>query len=220
MQFTLAFENFHGEINSIPADIQKQMMHRTWHEGCPIGFNKLAYLHLSYWGFDNKVHVGELIVYKPLAQETLNIFRQLFIQRFPIEKMRLPERYANDEAQAAANNSSAFYCRADGQTPTKFSHHSYGIAVDINPLYNPAIEGKTVSPVNGRPYLNRKLKQEGMINEGDKVFSLFTKHGWLWGGFFTEVDYMHFEKFMTLHYMINGMGYIPPDQRIKSMNEL
>ena len=134
--------------------------------------------------------------------------------------MSLPDNYASDDAQAADNNTSAFYCRPDGQSPTKFSHHSYGIAIDINPLYNPAVEDKAVSPENGRIYLNRNLNHKAMIKEGDKLFILFTQKGWLWGGFFTQVDYMHFEKFITGHYMINNMEYLPAEKQIHSMNLL
>jgi hypothetical protein len=210
---------FHGKINSIPPQIKKMMLGHSWHQGCPIGFDQLAYLQLSYWGFDNKPHVGEIIVYQPIAQETLDIFKQLFEIKFPIERMQLPETLPKGLSNSTANNTSGFYCRADEQNPSKMSRHSYGLAIDINDLYNPAVEGKKVDPEQGRKYLDRNLNHPGMIKEGDKVFEIFTSHGWFWGGFFNEVDYQHFDKLISKHYRINHMEYIPSDKQIKSLGE-
>ena len=132
---------FHGTAMSIPLQIIRQMQTvGSWQPNCPVSLQDLVYLQLDHWGFDNKIHQGELIVHKSLAQKVLDIFEQLYHIEFPIEKMRLIEEYnANDELSMSDNNSSAFNCREITQKPGYFSQHSYGYAIDINPIFNPYV---------------------------------------------------------------------------------
>ncbi len=220
-------DSFFWKISSIPPSVQKKMLGVTWHEGCPVGFDQLAYLTISYHGFDNKIHKGELIVNKEVAKETIDIFKKLFDAHFPIEEMSLPENLMNlhntpptDEEikdYSRKNNTIGFVCRPDAQTPTQLSMHSFGYAIDINPRYNPgALPHDKVTPEDGKPYLNRTLNHPGMIKENDNTFKAFTEKGWEWGGFFRAgVDYMHFQKVITQYYMVNSLKYLPPDKRIK-----
>ncbi len=89
-------EGFYGKISPIPPEVKKMMIGHSWHEGCPIGFDQLSYLQVSYWGFDNKPHVGEIIVYRGIANETVDTFKQLFEIKFPIERMQIPKPYLRD----------------------------------------------------------------------------------------------------------------------------
>jgi len=116
MNVAYAKNNFYSQISPIPSDIQKLMTGKSWHKGCPIGFDRLVYLKLSYWGFDDKPHVGELIVYKDIATDTVATFKELYEIKFPIESMQLPERFSGT-SYASDNNTSAFYCRSDDQSP-------------------------------------------------------------------------------------------------------
>lgn len=57
--------------------------------------------------------------------------------------MTLIDNYdADDERSMTANNTSAF-CYRTVAGSTKLSTHSRGLAVDINPLYNPYVKSKT-----------------------------------------------------------------------------
>ena len=60
---------FKSKISPIPKKIKAQMHQYTWRHGCPLAIDHLAYVQLSYWGFDNNKHTGVLIVNKELAQE-------------------------------------------------------------------------------------------------------------------------------------------------------
>ena len=79
------------------------------------------------------------------------------------------------------------------------SKHGYGMAVDINPLYNPYHKrlknGKeVVEPATARPYLNRKKEFKYKIEADDLCCRLFKKYGFSWGGNWkTMKDYQHFE---------------------------
>lgn len=193
---SLAEPGFSYQISPIPPQIQAVMQHYTWHPGCPVPLTDLAYLSLSYWGYDRHQHQGALIVNKKLAKEVVAIFRDLYAQKFPIERMQLMDDFkGNDDAAMAVNNTSAFNCRAITGKPGTFSLHSYGMAVDVNTLVNPYVKGNYVAPPAGRAYLDRTRAARGMIVERDGVYWAFISRGWKWGGdWASPEDYQHFEK--------------------------
>ena len=61
---------------------------------------------------------------------------------------------------AAANNTSVFNGRPVIGRKGGFSRHSFGRAIDINPLTNPYISKKTVVPKSGKGYLDRTKYQK------------------------------------------------------------
>ncbi len=160
-----------------------------------IDIKDLAYLQITYWGFDEKSHIGEMIVNKKVAQEVLDIFKEIYENKYPIEKIRLIDEYgANDEESMQDNNTSAF-CYRVVKNSKKLSNHSLGIAIDINPLYNPYIDGKRIEPANAEIYKDRNIIVKGLIKKGDALYNAFIKRGWTWGGNWkTKKDYQHFEK--------------------------
>ena len=187
---------FSHSIQTIPQDIQDKMNGATWHEGCPVTLDQLAYLNVSYFGFDQQTHTGELVVHQDVAREVIDIFKALYEQQFPISQMKLMHHYeGNDEASMEDNNTSAFNCRANTSRPDQFSKHSYGLAIDLNPRLNPYINGDKIQPKNAHEFIKRDQLVPGMIHRNDAVYSAFIKQGWKWGGDFTTVvDYQHFER--------------------------
>ncbi|MFC6092554.1 M15 family metallopeptidase [Saccharothrix lopnurensis] len=165
-------------------------------EGCPVGPDRLRLISLNFVGFDGAVHRGELVVNADLAVEVARVFADLYFARFPIQRMETIEKYdSDDDASMAANNTSAFNCRAI-TGGTAWSNHSYGRAIDINTVQNPYISRSgAVYPPNGAPYVDRTQDVPGMIHAGDATERAFTTRGWTWGGFWdTPIDYQHFEK--------------------------
>ncbi len=166
-------------------------------EDCVITYDDLRYIGLLYVDFDGKEHKGELIVHKKLAKEVTKIFRELYLARYPLACVRLVDDYGepgDDNLSMAANNTSAFnYRRVTGSKT--LSRHSYGAAIDINPLYNPYIDGDRVAPENGAQYTDRSLDFPGKIDHDDPCYKLFIKNGWTWGGDWSgDKDYQHFSK--------------------------
>jgi poly-gamma-glutamate synthesis protein (capsule biosynthesis protein) len=183
-----------GRAEPIPAAVRDLMVGRSWRPGCPVGLDQLRLLTVTYWGFDGRVHGGNLVVHQAHAQAVVGVFGALFAARFPIERIQLVDDFgADDSASMAANNTSAFNCRPiDGQ-PGVWSEHSYGWAIDVNPVQNPWVRGIQVDPPAGVPYADRTRRAPGMIQPDDAVVGAFRFIGWTWGGTFRNAkDYQHF----------------------------
>jgi hypothetical protein len=164
-----------------------------------ISYDDLAYLHVLYYDFDNNIQEGELICNQEIAQDLLEIFQALYDNQYQIEKIRLVDDYnADDEASMADNNTSCFNYRVIAGTD-RISNHSYGKAIDINPLYNPYITTRNgtqnISPINAIPYADRTATFDHKIDTDDLCYKLFIQHGFTWGGSWkNSKDYQHFEK--------------------------
>ena len=168
----------------------------SWHEGCPVGPDQLRLVRMSVLGFDGRVYRGELVVAADVVLDVVGTFAELYYHHYPIERMVTVEKYdADDDASMAADNTSAFNCRAI-TGGTEWSNHSYGRAIDVNPVRNPYISGSgTVYPPNGAPYVDRTRTDPGLIHAGDSTVQAFERRGWDWGGYWdTPIDYQHFEK--------------------------
>jgi hypothetical protein len=183
---------FAATIDPVTPDI-RQRMGSSWSPGCPVPLDELRYLTLTFWGFDERAHTGELVVHAAIAEEVVEIFRELFDARFPIEEMRL---VTTTDLRAAptgdGNNTTAFVCRT-ARGSTRYSEHAYGLAVDVNPFQNPYVRGETVLPELARSYTDRTVLRPGMLVEGSPAVTAFTRRGWEWGGAWRSVrDPMHF----------------------------
>ena len=176
-----------------------RILGKSFKEDCTIPRDTLVYLRVMHMGFDGENHVGELIVSNEVAGDILAIFQELYKAEYPIEKMVLIDEYgADDEASMADNNSSAFNYRTISHS-TKLSSHSYGKAIDINPLYNPyvkTVKGQlTCQPANAETYMDREKEFSYKITADDLCCRLFKEHGFTWGGDWEKSkDYQHFEK--------------------------
>ena len=149
----------------------------TWQPGCPVGLDDLRLVSVSYWGFDQAPHTGQLVVHRDAAPAIVSALRRLFAARFPIRRMELVDRYgADDERSMRADNTSAFNGRKVPGTDT-WSQHAYGRAIDVNPLENPEIADGEVDPPQAAPYVDRSQRVKGMIHAGDVVVRAFAGVG-------------------------------------------
>jgi hypothetical protein len=64
---------FEASVQPVPQEARTKMKGIAWHPGCPVGLDDLAYLRLSYWGFDGSPHPGILVVHRKLAADTVEI---------------------------------------------------------------------------------------------------------------------------------------------------
>ena len=143
-----------------------------------------------YWGFDGELHQGWVVADARVVNDLLLVFSQMFLLEFPMESViPICEFGWDDDVSMECNNTSAFNYRCVPGTE-RLSNHSYGLAIDINPVQNPYYAGGRVSP-EGAFY---DASVPGTLYDGHPVVILFKSLGWRWGGDWSEPDYQHFDK--------------------------
>lgn len=194
---TLTYDSFMKM--AITDDILTRIENKSYKEDCTIPLHELSYIKVLHYGFDGEIHEGELIVNQEIADDVIDIFKELFEAEYPIEKMVLIDEYeADDNLSMMDNNTSSFNYRVI-QGSDSLSNHAKGMAIDINPLYNPYVRvrdsGTTIFPETAKEYTDRDIECAYYIKKDDVCYNAFTKRGFTWGGDWNTVkDYQHFEK--------------------------
>lgn len=182
----------------ISDEVFSRMKGKSFAEGCTTPREDLRYLKLLYNDIEGNTHEGEMVCNVLIADKLVDIFRQLYEAGYPIENMVLIDEYnADDEASMSDNNTSCFNYRVVSGT-TKLSKHALGLAVDVNPRYNPyvhKIDGvEVIEPANGEEYADRSKDFDYKIDKEDLAYKLFTDAGFTWGGSWeSKKDYQHFQ---------------------------
>ncbi|MDE7385674.1 MAG: M15 family metallopeptidase [Muribaculaceae bacterium] len=185
--------------DSIPDKIFSLMEGKSFKRNNYISRNDLSYLVVSHYDFNHKACIGEIVCNKLIADSILNVLSELFASEYEIDKFRLIDYYnADDNLSMADNNSSSFNFREIAGSD-KLSQHAYGLAIDINPLYNPYVKSanqhQIIMPSEATPYVDRSVDFPHKLWENDICVQTFKKNGFTWGGDWTHAkDYQHFEK--------------------------
>jgi hypothetical protein len=187
-----------SSIERVPSALGRRMTGGSHDPArCPVKLADLRLLTMRYMGFDRQPHIGQMVVHRRHARDIVDVFRELYDERFPIRRMQLVDAYGGDDNRSmAADNSSAYNCRTVAGTST-FSDHAYGAAVDINPVENPYVAADGVLPSAGRKFVDVDRSSDaeaprGVIVAGDVVVRAFERIGWEWGGVWNDPDYQHF----------------------------
>jgi hypothetical protein len=167
----------------------------TWRPRCPVDAGELAWLRLTFWGFDDRRHTGELLVHQDVARDLVSVFARLYAVRFPMEELSIvTQRELDAPPTGDGNSTTAFVCRPT-TGGTTYSQHAYGLAVDVNSFQNPYVSGDLVLPELASAYLHRARKRPGMIGANGPVVRAFASIGWEWGGSWRSLkDYQHFSQ--------------------------
>jgi hypothetical protein len=192
---------FAGRISPIPGPLAREMRGTTWHAGCPVPLSGLSLLRFNYLGFDGEIKRGPMVVNASVAEDVLWVFEQLFDAGFQLKRVGLAREFKEsrleEDPHTRRSVTASFNCRVvvtPAGAGSTFSQHSYGLAVDLNPLQNPYVrEDGWVRNRFARPYVDRSRDLLGMIHDGDVVVRSFATIGWEWGGRWNSgKDYMHF----------------------------
>lgn len=117
----------------------------------------------------NKV-MRTITAHKSLQADLENIFREIAASGFPIHYL------------------SCFEWRGMSGNSSVQSHHSYGVACDINASENPFSKWGAGALKAWQPGINPYS-----ITPDGQVVQSFTNYGWIWGGHWkSSKDYMHF----------------------------
>lgn len=165
-----------------------------------IAYDDLNYVHVMHYNFDGEVTEGELICNKAIAKDLVEIFYELYKAEYQIDKICLIDEYnGDDNLSMEDNNTSCFNYRVvDGSE--KLSKHAYGLAIDINPFYNPYVrynddKSLHIDPKGSEVYADRSVSFPYKIDADDLCYKLFREHGFTWGGDWNSLkDYQHFQK--------------------------
>jgi hypothetical protein len=146
---------------------------------------------VEFLDFEGHERSGQIVVHRDLAREVESIFQEIRAAQFPLFSVIPVVNFGwSDDASMEANNSSGFnYRRAVGKR--KLSQHSWGRAVDLNPVQNPYLRDDLVLPPGGKyePGMPGTLLPDG------PVVRAFESRGWTWGGRWQMLkDWHHFEK--------------------------
>lgn len=183
----------------IPAWVKTRMEDCSFKANSGVDWDDLRYLQVLHCDADGNAIVGELVCAKTIADDLLSIFKELFQAGYPIEKMRLVDDYGGDDAVSMRDNNTSCFNQRAITAGRRVSMHSFGLAVDINPKYNPYYKMRDdkakVEPEESVEYLDRNGDSPYMIKKGDLCYRMFKQHGFQWGGEWTSgKDYQHFEK--------------------------
>jgi len=200
---TSLFAQFNANISEITPNIKQRMIQgNSWRKGCPVALKNLRYLQMTHLNFQGQTSMGEMIVHKDVADEVVYIFEELYYMNYAVNKMHLVSYYnGNDWKSIENDNTSAFNCRKATGKKT-WSKHSYGKAIDINPIANPYISRKGhISHKASYKYKKRRhldinnLADRALLLKNDPATQLFKSYGWKWGGEWNSVkDYQHFSR--------------------------
>ena len=194
---------FQATIKPVNRYIKQRMIEgKSWHKGCPVAPSDLRYIRLTHKNFYRSERTGEMIVHKDVADEVVEIFRELYEIGYPIRQMRLVSDFkGSDWRSIEADNSSAFNCRNVSTGRKKWSKHAYGLAIDLNPIENPFVNRRGYIAHRAsyrfkkRRHRSNAFVDRAMLLKSDEAVKIFEAHGWKWGGDFSPYkDYQHFAK--------------------------
>lgn len=164
-----------------------------------ITYDDLRYVHILHYDFDGNLAEGELICNEYIAQDLVEIFYELYRNEYQLEKVLLIDEYDGDDAASMEDNNTSCFNYRVVPGSSSLSKHALGLAIDINPLYNPYITyedgNENIAPANAIIYADRESNFPYKIDQNDLCYQLFTEHGFTWGGNWNSCkDYQHFQK--------------------------
>ena len=75
----LTVASFHSTIRPVPAAVRAELKAGgAWQKRCPVSLTDLRVLTVTHWGFDNRVHTGQLVVNKDSAAPLASVFHKLY----------------------------------------------------------------------------------------------------------------------------------------------
>ena len=181
------------DINSIVIDSAMSFAEAVDGSTAPLEvIDSLSMVDVTYYSFDGLRHSGQIVVEAGLEDDIYEIFQMIERLKFPVGKaIPIAAYHWEDGDSMADNNSSGFNFRVIADT-NKLSLHSFGRAVDINPVQNPVIYPAGILAPAGALY---RPQNSGTFTTNHPVVKEFIKYGWHWGGNFEQPkDYHHFEK--------------------------
>lgn len=153
---------------------------------------QLVLIDVEYYSTDELLHRGQLLVNKKIEADMKVLFEYIKETRFPIYSAIPVVRFGWSDARSMEANNTYVFCYRD----ISYSKHATGMAIDINPLFNPLrwkppFDERPNKPANGVYDVN----VPGTLYPGHHLVEKFNALGYRWGHYFRRnYDSHHFEK--------------------------
>ncbi|MEL7600922.1 MAG: M15 family metallopeptidase [Proteiniphilum sp.] len=152
--------------------------------------DQLILFDVFYLSTDGVIHQGQILTNKEIASDIVHMFRFMLREGFVVEKVIPVVRYNWNDTLSMADNNSYSFCYRN----ISYSRHATGMAIDINPRFNPLRWKK-----GGQPNFPAGAVQDTTVNgtlyPGHPVVKEFLKREFRWGHTFSKFyDDHHFEK--------------------------
>lgn len=153
--------------------------------------DQLRLINVMYYSTDGKLHQGQILTNRKMMIKVEVMFRFMKQVKFPIAQAIPVVRYNwNDDLSMQANNTYSFCYRNTG-----YSKHARGMAIDINPFFNPLRWKKGYTYRQNKPAgASYNPSVSGTFYDSNPVVLEFQKNGLRWGHTFSRnYDDHHFE---------------------------
>lgn len=152
--------------------------------------SQLELVDVYYISTDGKIHKGQVVTNRQIANDIKEIFSFMLDEGFVIEKAIPIIKYGWNDSLSMADNNSYSFCYRN----ISYSKHATGMAIDINPRFNP-LRWKNIDRPNTPAGAVLDTTVNGTLYPGHIVVNEFRRLGFRWGHTFTKYyDDHHFEK--------------------------
>lgn len=168
----------------------------TYDEKCPVSIEELILVRFIHMDLTGKEKVGEIVLNRVISNAFIEVMKIAYDINYPLHQAVVldnPKIKGKHQYSMQANNTAGFSCRNESGSREEFSYSS-GLALDINPLMNPALNPEGIwVPRNSNSYIDRSVIQTGMLNETHDITLAFLERGFNWGGLWELPNYHYFE---------------------------
>lgn len=152
--------------------------------------DELVLFDVLYTSTDGKLHQGQILTNKKIENDIRQMFDFMLENDFVIEKAIPIVHYNWSDSLSMDDNNTYSFCYRN----ISYSRHARGMAIDINPRFNP-LRWKKVNRPNQPEGAVLDTTVNGTLHPDHIVVKEFRRLGFRWGHTFSKYyDDHHFEK--------------------------
>lgn len=154
--------------------------------------DELQLIDVLYYSTDEKLHKGQILTNEKIVDDLKTVFNEMLDEKFVVAHAIPIVNYNWDDNLSMQDNNSYSFCYRNAS----FSKHSTGMAIDINPYFNPVCWKEGYANRINKPIGAKKdTTINGTFSSSHPVLKEFRRLGFFWGhNFKAKHDDHHFEK--------------------------
>ena len=152
--------------------------------------DELVLIDVLYKSTDRRLHQGQILTNKKIENDIRNMFAFMLENDFVVEKAIPIVHYNWNDSLSMDDNNTYSFCYRN----VSYSKHARGMAIDINPRFNP-LRWKNADRPHQPEGAVPDTTVNGTLYPGHIVAEEFVRLGFRWGHTFSKYyDDHHFEK--------------------------